>query len=126
MKNIVIKVICIAAAVGTLLQQTVAQTTPRETKNDEQVVRIAASTFEFRPSEISVKKGIPVTFELVSDDRPHGFKLPEFHLRADIKPGFIQKVRFIPDKVGTFTFVCDVFCGEGHEEMSGILRVIEN
>jgi len=92
---------------------------------NEQVVRVSASTFQFEPSEVKVKKGVPVTMELVSEDRRHGFKLPDFHVRLDVKPGVVEKVRFVPDKVGKFTFICDVFCGDGHEEMSGTLIVIE-
>ena len=92
---------------------------------NKQVVRVSASTFQFEPSEVKVKKGVPVTLELVSEDRRHGFKLPDFHVRLDVKPGVVEKVRFVPDKVGKFTFICDVFCGDGHEEMSGTLIVIE-
>jgi cytochrome c oxidase subunit II len=125
MKKIVTNIIFIAASAGLLLQQTVAQPITHEMRNDEQVIRISASTFEFKPSEIVIKKGVPVTLELFSQDRHHGFKLAEFHLRADIKPGVIEKVRFTPDKIGTFTFICDVFCGDGHEDMSGTLRVVE-
>jgi len=125
MKKIVTNIIFIAASAGLLLQQTVAQPITHEMRNDEQVIRISASTFEFKPSEIVIKKGVPVTLELISQDRHHGFKLAEFHLRADIKPGVIEKVRFTPDKIGTFTFICDVFCGDGHEDMSGMLKVVE-
>jgi len=125
MKKIVTNAILIAASAGLLLQQTVAQPMAHEMRNNEQVIRVSASNFEFKPSEIVVKKGLPVTLELVSEDRHHGFKLAEFHLRADIKPGVVEKVRFVPDKIGTFTFICDVFCGDGHEEMAGTLRVIE-
>ena len=114
-----------AVPVFLLLQQTAIQSSAKETSNDEQIIRISASTFEFKPSEITVKKGLPVTLELVSQDRHHGFKLAEFHLRADIKAGVVEKLRFIPDKVGTFTFFCDVFCGDGHEDMSGTLKVVE-
>ena len=114
-----------AVLVFLLLQQTAIQSSAKEISNDEQIIRISASTFEFNPSEITVKKGVPVTLELVSQDRHHGFKLAEFHLRADIKAGVVEKLRFIPDKVGTFTFFCDVFCGDGHEDMSGTLKVVE-
>ena len=125
MKNIVTNAILIAASASLLIQETVARPTSHELRDDEQVIRISASNFEFKPSEILVKKGVPVTLELVSQDRHHGFKLTEFRLRAEIKPGVVEKVRFVPDKIGTFTFICDVFCGDGHEEMSGTLRVIE-
>jgi cytochrome c oxidase subunit 2 len=126
MKRIATNAILIAASVGLLLQQTGAQPVARKMRNDELVIRISVSNFEFKPSEIVVKKGVPVTLELTSMDRRHGFKLAEFHLRADVNPGIGARVRFIPDKIGTFTFVCDVFCGDGHEEMSGTLRVIES
>ena len=123
--KIMTNTILIAALAGVLLQQTVAQPTMRVKVNDEQVIRISASNFDFKPNEIVVKKGVPVTLEVVSQDRHHGFKLAEFRLRVDIKPGVVEKVRFVPDKIGTFTFICDVFCGDGHEEMSGTIRVIE-
>ena len=108
-----------------LLQQTAIRASAKEIANDRQTIRISASNFEFKPSVITVKKGVPVTLEFVSEDHHHGIKLPEFHLRADIRPGTVEKVQFVPDKTGTFTFFCDVFCGDGHEEMSGRLRVIE-
>ena len=114
-----------AVPVFLLLQQTAIPSSAKEISNDEQIIRISASTFEFKPSEITVKKGLPVTLELVSQDRHHGFKLAEFHLRADIKAGVVEKLRFVPDKAGTFTFFCDVFCGDGHEDMSGTLKVVE-
>jgi len=117
--------VLVAASAGFLLQQGVIRSSAREARNDEQVIRISASTFEYKPSEITVKKGVPVTLELVSQDRHHGFKLPEFHLQADVQPGVIDKIRFIPDKAGKFTFFCHVFCGDGHEDMSGALTVVE-
>ena len=115
----------VAAAIGYFYQELIARPSVKDPQSDEQVIRISAKTFEFEPSEITVKKGIPVTFELVSTDRHHGFKVPAFQLRADIKPGSVEKVRFVPDRAGTFTFLCDVFCGDRHEEMSGTLTVIE-
>ena len=118
-------IVLIAASVGYLHQQTVLRSAAREKEDTEQVIRISASTFEFKPSEIRVKKGVPVTLELISSDRHHGFKLSEFHVRVDVKPGAVEKVRFIPDKTGTFTFLCDVFCGDGHEDMSGTLTVVD-
>ena len=33
------------------------------------------------------------------------------------------RVRVVPEKVGTFDFHCDVFCGSGHEEMAGRIMV---
>jgi cytochrome c oxidase subunit II len=115
----------VAAAIGYFYQESIAGPSVKDPQNDEQVIRISAKTFEFEPSKITVKKGIPVTLELVSVDRHHGFKLSAFQLRADVRPGSVEKVRFVPDRTGTFTFLCDVFCGDGPEEMTGTLTVIE-
>jgi cytochrome c oxidase subunit II len=78
-----------------------------------------------RKGEITVKKGEPVTLELVSADLTRGFTLPEFGIRAEVKPGEIRRVHIKPDKAGRFAFACDVFCGSGHEEMAGALVVTE-
>jgi cytochrome c oxidase subunit 2 len=91
----------------------------------EKVIRVTAKKFEFSPGEITVKKGVPVVLELTSSDRTHGFKLPDFGVRADAKPGEITRLSITPDKTGKFTFSCDVFCGSGHEDMSGTLVVTE-
>jgi cytochrome c oxidase subunit 2 len=107
------------------LHQFVIRAWAREVPANEQTIRISASTFEFKPREITLKKDVPVIFELASQDRHHGFNLPDFRLRADVQPGTVGKLRFVPHKAGTFTFFCDVFCGDQHEEMSGTIRVVE-
>jgi cytochrome c oxidase subunit 2 len=53
-----------------------------------------------------------------------GFNLPDFNVRADIVPEKTARVSLVPDKAGTFTFLCDVFCGDGHEKMSGQITVV--
>jgi cytochrome c oxidase subunit II len=109
---------------GAGLHQLVIRSWALETPQ-EQTIRIAASTFEFKPSEITLKKDVPVVFELKSQDRRHGFNLPDFHMRVDVQPGTTEKLRIVPRKVGTFTFLCDVFCGDQHEEMTGTIRVVD-
>jgi cytochrome c oxidase subunit 2 len=92
---------------------------------DEQVIRLTAKNFNFSPDVITVKKGEPVVIELTSKDRKHGFYLPDFGIKVEIMPGAIGRARFTPEKVGTFPFACHVFCGEGHEDMTGTLIVKE-
>src|SRR5690242_8546452 len=91
----------------------------------EQVIHLTAKRFEFTPGEVTVKKGEPVVIEIKSEDVKHGFSLPDFKIRASIEPGKTATVRFTPDRAGRFTFACDVFCGDGHEDMSGTLVVTE-
>jgi cytochrome c oxidase subunit II len=92
---------------------------------NEQTIKITAKKFEYSPKEITVRKGVPVVLELTSLDRLHGFSCPELKVRTDIQPGKVSTVRFVPDKVGTFSFHCDVFCGTGHERMRGTIQVVE-
>ena len=86
-------------------------------------VRISAKKFEFHPNKVTVKFGQPVLLVLTSEDRIHGFKVPELGIRSDIVPGQETRVALTPQRAGSFTFFCDVFCGDGHEEMDGTLIV---
>ena len=94
----------------------IAQSQPR-------VIKVSARRFVFTPARIEVRKGEAVVFELTTEDVFMGFNLPDFNVRADIVPGKTVRVPLTPDKAGTFTFLCDVFCGEGHETMNGTLVV---
>ena len=91
----------------------------------EQVIKITAKRYEYNPSTITVKKGIPVVLEFTSLDRLHGFNCPALGIRTDIVPGKINTLRFVPQKTGTFPFHCDIFCGSGHEGMTGTIVVTE-
>ena len=89
----------------------------------ERVIRVTAKKFEFTPNDIELKKGEPVVLEFTSADVLMGFSLPDFKVRTDIPPGSVTRLRFTPDRVGSFEFVCDNFCGDFHEDMSGKIRV---
>ena len=98
---------------------------PRAGAAEPRVIRIVAKRFSYTPSEITLKKGEPVVLELVSEDRVHGFKLPAFNIRTDVRPKDPVRIPLTPDKTGKFTFACDVFCGDGHDDMSGTLIVTD-
>jgi cytochrome c oxidase subunit 2 len=91
----------------------------------EEVIQITAKRFEYSPSEITIKKGIPVVLEFTSLDTKHGFNCPGLGVRTDIYPQKVSRIRIVPEKAGTFSFHCDIFCGSGHEDMTGKIIVIE-
>jgi cytochrome c oxidase subunit 2 len=91
----------------------------------EQVVKILAKKFDYTPNRITLKKGVPVVLEFISTDVVMGFNVPDLGARTDIVPGQVARVRIVPDKVGAFTFFCDIFCGSGHEDMAGTITVVE-
>ena len=105
------------------LVSVVAITASSAVMADDSVIQITAKKFEYSLRTLTLKKGVPVVLELTALDRAHGFNLPDFGVRIDVLPGKVTRIRFTPDKTGEFVFFCDVFCGDGHEEMSGVLTV---
>ena len=85
-----------------------------------QVIKITAKKFEYSPNEIKIKAGVPVVFEFTSLDRVHGFTVPDLGgIRLTIEPGKVNRITILAPKAGKYEFHCDLFCGEGHEGMSG-------
>jgi len=87
------------------------------------VIKITAMRFDYSPNQIHLKKDVPVVLEFTSLDIVMGFSLPDFNVRTDIIPGMLTRVSFTPDKMGEFLFHCDIFCGAGHEDMTGVIIV---
>lgn len=91
----------------------------------DQVIKIGVKKFDYTPNEIRLKKGVPVVLEFTNADVIMGFSAPDLGARADILPGKVTRLRIVPGKAGTFAFFCDIFCGTGHEDMTGTITVIE-
>jgi len=87
------------------------------------VIPVVARKFVFIPDEITVRHGESVVLEFTGPEVAMGFFAPELGLRALIVPGEVARVPFTADKPGRYDFVCDVFCGDGHEGMNGHLVV---
>jgi cytochrome c oxidase subunit 2 len=92
-------------------------------KPKPRVIKVVARKFNFVPGEIRVRLGEMITFALTAPEVPMGFSIPDFGVRTDVVPGKVATLSLVPDKSGSFTFLCDVFCGSGHEDMSGTLVV---
>ena len=83
------------------------------------VVEITARRFNYDPAEIALKAGERVVIAVRSLDFIHGMNIPDIGKRFDLAPGKITRFELQPMKPGVIDFVCDNFCGEGHEEMHG-------
>jgi cytochrome c oxidase subunit 2 len=115
----------VAAAALAAAAMTAAYVAAQPAATGEPVIKITAKKFLYTPGEVTVKKGVPVVLEFTSEDVLMGFKLVDFGIRADIVPGKVTRVRLTPDKTGKFEFFCDVFCGDLHEDMNGVLVVVD-
>src|SRR3984893_1477476 len=91
-------------------------TRPRASESAE-VVKITATKFRFTPDHITLVKGQPVTLQLTSSDRIHGFMIRTLKIDTDVKPGKVTEITVTPQTAGTFTAICDHYCGLGHGNM---------
>ena len=106
----------VAVACGAAFEGVLAAGSPR-------VIPVVARKFVFLPRDIHLKRGEAVVLEFTAPEVVMGFYAPDLNLRAVIVPGQVAKVPFTPEKAGTFPFLCDIFCGDGHEGMSGEIVV---
>ena len=82
-------------------------------------IKMTAKRFQYEPNNIELKAGQSAVLEITSIDFIHGLNIPDLKMRADLLPGRVTKVRVKFDKPGEYAFLCDNFCGSGHEEMEG-------
>jgi len=95
-----------------------AQATPRR-------IELTAKRFGYSTTEITAKKGVPVTIVLTSQDVEHGLKFNDFNVAVSAKKGESKEMTFTPDKAGDFVGKCSHFCGSGHGSMQITLHVTE-
>jgi cytochrome c oxidase subunit 2 len=85
---------------------------------DVPVVEITAKRFAFSPDKVMLKKGQTVKLRLHSEDVTHGFFLRPLKLDEEIPAGETAEVVVTPQETGTFTTICDHFCGANHGNMN--------
>jgi cytochrome c oxidase subunit II len=89
------------------------------------VIEITAKRFAFVPDKITLKKGQTVKLRLHSEDVTHGFFLRPLKLDEEIPAGGTADVTVTPAATGTFTTICDHFCGANHGNMNMTVVVEE-
>jgi cytochrome c oxidase subunit 2 len=86
---------------------------------EPRVIEMVAKRFAYEPNEIVLKAGERVIIAIRSLDFVHGMNIPDLDRRLDLVPGKITRLELQPQAPGEIEFVCDNFCGEGHETMHG-------
>lgn len=81
------------------------------------VVPIHARRFEFEPKEVHVARGEAVVLEVTSEDVTHGFFSRPLRFDEDIEAGKTVRVPVTASESGTYTVICDHYCGSGHGNM---------
>ncbi len=83
------------------------------------VIEMTARRFQFEPDEVPLKVGERVVIAIRSIDFIHGMNIPDLKVRRDLVPGQVTRLELQPMHAGVIDFLCDNFCGEGHETMNG-------
>jgi cytochrome c oxidase subunit 2 len=103
---------------GLLTARSASGQSPRE-------IELEIRRFRFTPSEITLRVNEPVVLLVRSIDFLHGIHVPDLKVRADLPAGLVTRVALLPTTVGTIDFLCDNFCGEGHEGLAGRFIVVD-
>lgn len=82
------------------------------------VIEITAKRFAFSPDKIILKKGQTVKLRLHSEDVTHGFFMRALKIDEVIEPGQTKDIVVNPQTAGSFTTICDHFCGANHGNMN--------
>ena len=79
-------------------------------------VYMMARLWNFWPI-IELEKGKTYRLHLTSQDYNHGFSLQPANINIQIVPGYEHVVNVTPNQSGTYSVVCNEYCGINHHTM---------
>ena len=85
-------------------------------------VYMLARLWAFYPI-LELEAGKTYRLHLTSMDYNHGFSLQPANINIQIVPGFEHVVTVTPNQSGTYSVVCNEYCGIGHHKMVGRIYV---
>ena len=85
-------------------------------------VYLLARLWAFYPI-LELEKDKTYKLHLSSMDYNHGFSLQPANINIQIVPGFEHVVTVTPNQAGTYSVVCNEYCGIGHHRMVGRIIV---
>jgi len=96
---------------------------------DEYDVHVVARQFVFNPGSevygaIEVPVNSTVNFYVTSADVMHGFSIAGTNANTMVIPGEVAEISIETEETGEYGIVCHEYCGEGHHNMEGLLRVV--
>jgi cytochrome c oxidase subunit 2 len=108
----------IALTISLLLSLDAAAARTRLLADDApRTIVVTARRFEFEPKQITLRKGETARLSVTSQDVQHGFFSRPLKIDADLTRGQETQVLVTPQEAGTYTIICDHFCGAQHGNM---------
>ena len=91
---------------------------------DYEVVLIA-SAFNYTPNEIEVPLGSVVKIMATTRDVIHGFQIAQTNINMMLEPGYVSEYVAEMNVAGEYLILCNEYCGTGHAQMFGTLKVVD-
>jgi cytochrome c oxidase subunit II len=85
-------------------------------------VYLLAQMFRWSPI-LKLKQGQTYRLHISSADLQHGFSLQPLNINFQVLPGYDHIIEMTPTTTGTFSVICNEFCGIGHHAMTGKIIV---
>lgn len=79
---------------------------------------------ESRENPILLPIGAPISIRSHSEDVVHSLGFPDMRIKEDVMPGRTTFIWFQGTKPGTHTFTCFEYCGVGHSNMWGRVKMV--
>lgn len=74
--------------------------------------------------DLVVPAGKPIKLLMSSKDVIHSFFIPDFRIKMDVLPNRYTITWFEAPEIGDHNLFCAEFCGDGHSDMLGKVRVV--
>lgn len=87
-------------------------------------VRMVAARYSFYPQMVEVPADTDVTFRITSPDIVHGVHVPFTNMSTMVVPGYVSEVTTRFHREGESQFLCNEYCGLGHDYMWSKLKVV--
>ncbi len=72
---------------------------------------------------LELEKDKTYRLHLTSMDYNHGFSLQPVNINIQVVPGYEHVIKVTPNQSGTFSIVCNEYCGINHHTMVGRIYV---
>jgi cytochrome c oxidase subunit 2 len=97
---------------------------PAAQSPDPRVIEVTARRFAFEPAEIEATVGERLQLVVRSADGVHGLEIKKLKIKKEVpRGGEPVTIDFTATTEGSFPILCSEYCGNGHEEMTGVLVV---
>jgi cytochrome c oxidase subunit II len=95
-----------------------------------QVINVTGYQWRWEIDSDTVKRGVPVVFNVHAGDVNHGMGVYDADQRllfqVQAMPGYVNRVEYTFDKPGNYKVLCLEFCGLGHHVMLSEFSVTDD